>query len=149
VPLQGNYLERVLRGVLLLASLALFLLYGVDTLGKLPPYVRSLLTGFSEALAGELSGSFCSTDPVVAKAFAMATFFSDHRHVLADAQHPSLILQSRWDNLAPPEVGRYMQAHMLDSSLEMLEVEGHCPHMSHPGLVVEALQGFLAERRHS
>lgn len=105
--------------------------------------------GNGEALAGELSGSFCSTDPVVAKAFAMATFFSDHRHVLADAQHPSLILQSRWDNLAPPEVGRYMQAHMLDSSLEMLEVEGHCPHMSHPGLVVEALQGFLAERRYS
>ncbi|MFC2993401.1 alpha/beta fold hydrolase [Halomonas tibetensis] len=114
-------------------------------------YLAPLVMGSANgaALAGELSGSFCSTDPVVAKAFAMATFFSDYRHVLADAQHPSLILQSSRDNLAPPTVGRYMQAHMPDSTLAMLEIEGHCPHMSHPDLVVEALQGFLAKRRHS
>lgn len=52
VPLQCNHLERVLRGVLLLAFIALFLLYGVDTLGQLPPYVRSLLTGLCKAHIG-------------------------------------------------------------------------------------------------
>jgi sigma-B regulation protein RsbQ len=33
----------------------------------------------SELLTGELADSFCSTDPVIAKNFAKATFLSDHR----------------------------------------------------------------------
>jgi sigma-B regulation protein RsbQ len=102
--------------------------------------------GNDEALVGELSGSFCSTDPVVARAFAMATFFSDYRHILANARHPALILQSRRDTVAPPCVGRYMHQRMSDSTLRILEVEGHCPHMSHPNLVLDSLQDFMTQR---
>lgn len=103
-------------------------------------------TSNGATLKGELSGSFCSTDPVVAKAFAKATFFSDYRHVLAKTQHSSLILQSHRDILAPSGVGQYMHQYMPDSTLKVLDTEGHCPHMTHPRLVGAELIAFLAKQ---
>ncbi|HMI58323.1 MAG TPA: sigma factor SigB regulation protein RsbQ, partial [Gemmatimonadaceae bacterium] len=44
-------------------------------------------------LSAELEASFCSTDPVIAKNFAEATFFADNRADLAAVQVPSLIMQ--------------------------------------------------------
>jgi sigma-B regulation protein RsbQ len=43
----------------------------------------------TELLTGELSGSFCSADPVIAKAFAKATFLSAYRDRYAQVKHPS------------------------------------------------------------
>jgi len=100
-------------------------------------------TESSELLVGELSDSFCSTDPVVAKSFARATFFSDYRHLLPEATHPTLILQSQVDSLANEDVGRYIHAHMPDSTLRILPSEGHCIHMTHPDMVREQLTSWL------
>jgi sigma-B regulation protein RsbQ len=110
-------------------------------------YLAPLVMGPSspEKLVGELSGSFCSTDPVVAKAFAEATFFSDHRHLLPNALHPVLILQSRNDSLADMTVGQYMHEHLPDSTFRVLDADGHCTHMTHPELVASAIRGFLSE----
>lgn len=96
-------------------------------------------------LIDELEASFCSTDPLIAKAFARATFFSDLRDHLPLAQHPSLLLQSRDDSLADVEVSRYMQRHMPDSELEIVEAQGHCLHMTHPDAVVGAVRGATGE----
>jgi sigma-B regulation protein RsbQ len=46
-------------------------------------------------LGEELTASFCSTDPVIARRFAEATFFADNRDDLAQVRVPSLILQVR------------------------------------------------------
>lgn len=100
-------------------------------------------TESSDLLVGELSDSFCSTDPVVAKSFARATFFSDYRHMLSQANHPTLILQSKVDALANEDVGRYINAHMPGSTLQILASEGHCIHMTHPDLVREQLTAWL------
>lgn len=94
-------------------------------------------------VAAALTDSFCSTDPVCAKVFARATFFADNRADLPRVSRPALILQSRRDSLAPMAVGEYMQAHLRGSRLHVLDVAGHCAHLSNPGLVVEAMQGFL------
>lgn len=97
-----------------------------------------------DALAGELSESFCSTDPLVARIFARATFFADNRADLPRVSRPSLILQHRRDALAPLAVGEYLHRHLPGSHLEILDVTGHCAHMSHPALVVDAMQRFYA-----
>lgn len=96
-----------------------------------------------DTLVGELTDSFCSTDPVIAKNFAQATFFSDYRWLLPKNQHPSLLIQSRWDALASPAVTRYMQQHMPFAETKIIKAEGHCPQMSHPARVVDAMRPFI------
>ena len=60
-------------------------------------------------LGGELTESFCSTDPVIARRFAEATFFADNRADLASVTIPTLILQCSDDLIAPDAVGEYLQ----------------------------------------
>lgn len=91
----------------------------------------------------ELEESFCSTDPVVAKAFARATFFSDYRHLLSRHYQPALILQSSHDDLARPEIGKYMHREMPNSTLHIIEGDGHCLHMTHPTEVARSVDDFI------
>ena len=93
-------------------------------------------------LAAELSGSFCSTDPVIAKTFARAAFLSDLRDLLPRARHPALILQSAADALAAQTVGEYIHAHMPASQLSVVEATGHCLHMTHPAEVARLIRAF-------
>jgi sigma-B regulation protein RsbQ len=94
-------------------------------------------------VAGELTDSFCSTDPTAARVFARATFFADNRADLPKVAVPSLILQHREDSLAPLSVGEYLHQHLNNSRLQVLDVAGHCAHMSHPDLVVSAMRNEL------
>ncbi len=96
-----------------------------------------------ERVGLELSDSFCSTDPLMARIFAQTTFFADNRADLPRVTRPSLILQHRKDALVPLAVGDYMQRHLDRSTLEVLDVTGHCAHMSHPELVVDAMRRYL------
>jgi sigma-B regulation protein RsbQ len=96
-----------------------------------------------DELAGELSDSFCSTDPVAAKAFAQATFFADNRMDLPLVSRPCLILQHREDALAPLTVGDYLHNHLRASTLEVMDVTGHCAHMSHPNLLIDAMRRYM------
>jgi sigma-B regulation protein RsbQ len=100
--------------------------------------------GESGQVTVELSDSFCSTDPKVAEVFARTTFFSDNREDLPKVTVPSLILQHRTDTLAPISVGEYVHAHLSGSTFKVLEVQGHCAHMSEPALVIDAMREFFA-----
>jgi len=97
-------------------------------------------------LTGELEESFCSTDPAMARRFAETTFLSDNRRDLAGAPVPSLVLQCSEDAIAPIEVGTYLQRNLPGSTLRVLKATGHCPHMSHPDEVVQAMKEYLATR---
>lgn len=97
-------------------------------------------------LSAELQQSFCSTDPVVARRFAQATFYSDNRDDLPRVPVPSLILQCAQDMIAPLEVGRYLQRHLPASSLHYLAATGHCPHLSHPAETTTAIRQHLSSR---
>lgn len=94
-------------------------------------------------LVGELTESFCSTDPKIAKQFAMATFFSDNRGDLLKLRKPSLIMQCSEDIIAPFEVGDYLHAHLENSTLKVLKATGHCPHMSHPEETIATMKEYL------
>jgi sigma-B regulation protein RsbQ len=98
-------------------------------------------------LAKELTESFCSTDPVVAKQFAEATFFSDNRKDLRHVTTPALIMQCSDDLIAPYEVGDYLHANLKDSHLKILKATGHCPHMSHPEETIAVIEEYLAGRK--
>jgi len=94
-------------------------------------------------LSGELEQSFCSTDPVVSKCFARATFYADNRADLPKSRVPSLVLQVREDAIAPRAVGDYVHRQLPGSELVVLDASGHCPHMSHPEITLAAMRPFL------
>lgn len=108
-------------------------------------YLAPLVMGTanSEELIGELSGSFCSTDPIVAKTFARATFFSDYRHILPDLTCSTLVLQSAADNLAGVKVGQYMAENLANSELLVVEAQGHCLHMTDYQAISPPVVAFL------
>jgi len=97
-------------------------------------------------LGAELAGSFCRTDPDIAKQFARVAFLSDHRAQLPRLQTPTLILQSSDDVIVPVSVGRYMRQAMPHGTLEIIQNIGHCPHLSEPGVIIDAVNAFLASQ---
>lgn len=100
--------------------------------------------GSPEVLTGELKASFCAADPYINRRFAMATFLGDNRADLPHVSVPTLILQCARDAIAPRAVGDYMHAHLPGSRLQVLDVAGHCPHLTHPQLTIDALRAALA-----
>jgi sigma-B regulation protein RsbQ len=94
-------------------------------------------------LGAELTASFCRTDPVIAKAFARATFTSDNRLDLAKVTIPTLILQCSDDIIAPLAVGQYVRDHIAGSELVVLEAKGHCPNLSAPNEVIAAIRAYV------
>ena len=99
--------------------------------------------GDQPALGAELEASFCSTDPIIARKFAEATFFADNRADAAAVGVPSLIIQSADDAIAPQAVGEYLHRTMPQSTYRLLDVTGHCPHMSHPEETVATIRDYL------
>ena len=95
-------------------------------------------------LAGELNESFCSTDPVIARRFAEATFFADNRAYLPDVTVPSLILQCTDDVIAPLTVGEFLERNLPKSTMRVMKATGHCPHMSHPEETIELISEYLS-----
>jgi sigma-B regulation protein RsbQ len=94
-------------------------------------------------LVNELEESFCSIDPAISRRFAEATFYSDNRADLAKVTTPSLIIQVMDDAIAPVSVGEFMSQNLPGSTLRLLDVTGHCPHISHPRETVEVIKEYL------
>jgi sigma-B regulation protein RsbQ len=94
-------------------------------------------------LAEELRNSFCRTDPIIAKQFAAVTFLSDNRADLPHVRARSLVLQCQDDAIAPMAVGEYVQRHLRDSEMVVLDATGHCPHLSAPEETIAAIRNFL------
>jgi sigma-B regulation protein RsbQ len=97
-------------------------------------------------LGEELTESFCSTDPVIARNFAAATFLADNRADLAAVSVPSLILQCSDDMVAPDAVGAYLRKELPRNTFRKMEATGHCPHMSHPEETVALMKEYLESR---
>jgi sigma-B regulation protein RsbQ len=95
-------------------------------------------------LGQELTESFCSTDPVIARQFAQATFLSDNRADLRNVRHRSLILQCSEDIIAPVQVGEYIHEEMPGSVYRLMQATGHCPHLSAPDETIKMIKEFLA-----
>ncbi len=111
---------------------------------SLAPVVMDKVNGTE--LTAELAESFCSIDPAIAKQFARVTFLSDNRTDLPLLTVESLTLQCAYDNIAPLSVGQYIHKHTPGNKFILLDVNGHCPHMSHPGQTITAIKEFLSAK---
>ena len=94
-------------------------------------------------LGEALTESFCSTDPDIAKRFARVTFLSDNRKDLAHLSIPSLTIQCQNDFLTSQAIAEYIQQHTHNNEIVMLKSSGHCPHLSDPAGVINAIQSFI------
>jgi sigma-B regulation protein RsbQ len=94
-------------------------------------------------LGEELTNSFCRTDPVIARAFAHTTFLSDNRADLPKVTVPTLVIQCASDVIAPPEVGAFVHEHIAGSTLVTVDATGHCPQLSAPEAVTQAITAYL------
>ncbi len=94
-------------------------------------------------LVRELEESFCSIDPAISRRFAEATFYSDNRADLGRVTTPSLIIQVVDDAIAPVSVGEFMRQNLPGSTLRLMDVTGHCPHVSHPRETIEVIKEYL------
>jgi sigma-B regulation protein RsbQ len=94
-------------------------------------------------LTAELTQSFCSTPPHVARQFAQVTFLSDNRSDLPQVSIPVLVMQCSDDSIAPYQVGEYVHRHIPGSTIRLLEATGHCPHMSHPDETIRIIDEYL------
>lgn len=95
-------------------------------------------------LGGELTNSFCRTDPKIAAQFARVTFLSDNRQDLDAVRIPTLILQCADDIIAPPSIGDFIHDRIPGSSLVRMKATGHCPNLSAPEETTQAIKQFLA-----
>jgi len=93
-------------------------------------------------LTSELTDSFCSIDPIIAKQFAKVTFLSDNRKDLPLIPVKSLTIQCSDDIIAPLAVGKYINKNTSNNTLVVLEAHGHCPHMSHPTETFNIINNF-------
>jgi sigma-B regulation protein RsbQ len=94
-------------------------------------------------LGEELTASFCRADPTIAKAFARATFTSDNRADLPKVTARTLVLQCSDDIIAGDQVGAYVHANIPGSTLVHLAATGHCPNLSAPQEVIDAIRAFV------
>jgi sigma-B regulation protein RsbQ len=94
-----------------------------------------------------LTGSFCSTDPDVARDFARVTFMSDNRADLSKLTVSSLTIQCIDDIIAPVSVGEFVHEHTPNNEFAMLNAAGHCPHISEPQQTIAAIQSFIQKNK--
>lgn len=130
----GGFERADLEGLLLMMSR--------DYLGW-AEYLSEMIAGAQQPASAQLHASFCSSDPEAVKTFAHACFLADDRAVLSKVKLPCLILQHRHDALVPLSVGEFCNAQLQGSDLKILDVSGHCAHISHPELVIAAMRRYF------
>jgi sigma-B regulation protein RsbQ len=94
----------------------------------------------SEALAQVIA----AVDPTITAQFAAVTFLSDNRRDLAEVSIPTLILASTEDNVAGPDVERYVHENIPGSRFITMNSRGHVPNLSAPDEVVRHIREELA-----
>lgn len=93
--------------------------------------------------AARMKAGFFATERASFRSFATVAFRSDVRASLSKMTVPTLLVQSSCDPIAPVAVGRYMHAAMPASQLRIVDVPGHCPHITAPDVILSELREFL------
>ncbi|MES2558522.1 MAG: alpha/beta hydrolase [Bacteroidota bacterium] len=95
----------------------------------------------------ELAASFAQTlgaiRPDVAVSVVRTIFQSDYRSNLKELTKPTLLIHCDNDIAVPLVVGDYLNKHIPNSKLAVINAEGHYPHLSAPNEVIKAIQNFL------
>lgn len=110
------------------------------------------VSGFSAAVMGnpdkpELGEAFAKTlgaiRPDIALSVARVIFQSDIRSELSKLQKETLLVQPSDDLAVPREVAQYLNKHIVNSKLVVVNASGHFPHISAPDEVIAAIKSFI------
>jgi pimeloyl-ACP methyl ester carboxylesterase len=92
-------------------------------------------------------GNLRDMRPDIALDMVRLVFQLDVRAMIPHIAVPVNLLQSHFDAAVPPIVGVWLQKRLPNATLDVLPVNGHVPHMTHPGVVAERLAAILARER--
>lgn len=91
-----------------------------------------------------LQQRFLEVSPDVLRPLANSIFLGDTRHHLPSVTVPSLIVQTARDAMVPLEAAQYLQQHLFESELVVLDTGGHYPQLTAPDILAKALLARLA-----
>ena len=113
-------------------------------------------SGFAKVIMGnpdrpqfaeEFARSLGSYDPDVSLTMFRTAFKSDFRSMMPKVIPPVLILQSRADPGVPVAASEWLAAALPSSHIELLESEGHFPHIVSAGEVIARIEAFLQKEQ--
>ena len=94
-------------------------------------------------LTQDLEHSFVSSNPRIAREFAEVTFFSDYRNSLPLSTVPALIIQCSNDSIVPIEAGEYLNNNLKNSTIKIMDVRGHYPHITNPLETINIITDYI------
>ncbi len=94
-------------------------------------------------LAHDFAETLKEIRPDIAQSVAKVIFQSDYRKEVPLLNINTLLLQANNDIAVPLEVAQYLQHNIKNSTLMMVDAEGHFPHISAPEEVVSAIKTFI------
>lgn len=105
------------------------------SLAMATPDKAHLTNAFAEALA--------RIPPEMMLTVLCSLLQTDHRADLGKVRAPTLAIQARQDCFVPLSVAEYIQAHIPDCQLAVIDAVGHLPHVSAPEEVIAAIRRFI------
>lgn len=84
--------------------------------------------------------------PDIAHHILRMIFQSDHRSVVPRVNTDTRLIHSRKDMAVPVDVAEWLHAHISGSVSEVLELEGHLPHITQPEIVAPVVLRHLLDR---
>jgi pimeloyl-ACP methyl ester carboxylesterase len=93
----------------------------------------------------EFSRTLFNMRPDISLHVCQTVFTTDLRGVLGMVRAPCVVVQTTRDVSVPASVADYLKAHLGGrTNVELLQTEGHLPHLSAPGLLAQVLRRALA-----
>lgn len=100
------------------------------------------------AAVQEFSRTLFNMRPDISLFVCRTVFNSDLRGVLGLVSAPCVVIQTAKDVSVPLSVASYLKAQLGGrTTVELLPVEGHLPHLSAPAVLVQVLRRALASHR--
>ncbi|KAH9299966.1 hypothetical protein KI387_011549 [Taxus chinensis] len=120
--------------------------------GAMESNYKDWVSGFAPLLVGadvpvavrEFSRTLFNMRPDIALYVAKIVFESDMRGILKQVKVPCCVIQTSKDMAVPLAVAIYVQKNLGGkSTLEILDTEGHLPHLSQPSKMIQLLRRIL------
>jgi sigma-B regulation protein RsbQ len=129
---KGGFDQHMLDGIYQMMS--------DDYHGWVSGFAPLVVRGGSEPDAvSEFALSLFSLRPDISLSTARAIFQSDFRQRVSLLKTPTVLLQTQNDAAVPLAVAEFLRDHIQNATLEIIQAEGHFPHLSSPSVVSDAL----------
>ena len=110
-------------------------------------FVPMVMAADDQHVLSRFSETLFKIRPDIARHILKMIFQSDHRAVVPRVPVPTHFIHSRKDMAVPLDVAQWLHAQLPGSTSEVLELEGHMPHLTQPDVVRDALMRLLAPGR--